>query len=100
MFEGLVALAPATAYFQSALGALKLRTGQLEAALEHLNIALQSNPQDIPSLTNRGEVLFLLGRALEAKANFEEVLSYSDGQTPDQFVIRARAFLAKLNETV
>jgi tetratricopeptide (TPR) repeat protein len=100
MFEGLVALAPATAYFQSALGALKLRTGQLEDALEHFNTALQSNPRDIPSLTNRGEVLFLLGRAPEARADFEDVLSYSDGHAPDQFAIRARALLTKLNETV
>jgi Flp pilus assembly protein TadD len=31
IFEGLAALAPATAYFQSALGALLFRTGDLES---------------------------------------------------------------------
>jgi Flp pilus assembly protein TadD len=53
IFEGLAALAPATSYFQSALGALKLRTGDLRSALIHLNAALTADPTDLAVPANK-----------------------------------------------
>jgi tetratricopeptide (TPR) repeat protein len=55
MFEGLLAIAPATAYFQSALGALFLRLKDFPKAIEYLDGALEIEPNDIVSLVNRGE---------------------------------------------
>lgn len=60
IFEGLVALAPATVYFETALGALWLRENEPARALPHLNAALASDPKDIPARVNRGEVFLLL----------------------------------------
>ena len=68
VFEGLAALAPATGYFQAALGALRLRTGDPHRALTHLNAALAIDPRDYVTLVNRGEAYLLLndtGRAVQ-----------------------------------
>src|SRR5215204_824587 len=51
IFEGLAVLAPATAYFQSALGALWLRKGEPERALEHLEALLAA--LELPPRTPR-----------------------------------------------
>ena len=50
LFEGLSALAPATAYFQAALGSLFLRDNQPETALKHLNSAVNFDAKDLFSL--------------------------------------------------
>ena len=96
IFEGLAALAPATAYFQSALGALKLRTGDLQSALIHLNAALKSDPTDLSALANKGEVLMLLGRREDAMSNLQGVLRLSEGNDSEALAVRARALLAQL----
>jgi len=98
IFEGLAALAPATAYFQSALGALKLRTGDLRSALIHLNAALNADPSDPSALANRGEVLMLLGQRDAAVSSLQGVLRLSDGNATDSLSVRARALLARLAE--
>jgi len=98
IFEGLAALAPATAYFQSALGALKLRTGDLQSALIHLNAALKSDPTDLSALANKGEVLMLLGRREDAMSNLQGVLRLSQGNDSEALAVRARALLAQLSQ--
>jgi len=98
VFEGLAALAPATAYFHSALGALKLRTGDLDSALAHLNSAIEADSTDVSALTNRGEVLILRGRSDAAARSLQDALALSDSNPPDGFAIRARALLAQLGE--
>lgn len=95
VFEGLAALAPATAYFQSALGALRLRTGDLEQSLIHLNAALLADATDISALTNKGEVLLLLGRAREAEAALERALDL-ESEDDIAFAVRARGLLMRL----
>ena len=98
IFEGLAALAPSTAYFQSALGALKLRLGNLDGALSHLNAALDADPDDVSALTNRGETLMRLGQSREASIDLHNVLRLSNGEQPDSFTIRARALLVQIEE--
>src|SRR5918992_4152912 len=74
IFEGLAALAPATGYFQSALGALLLRVGELERAEQHLNAALAADPNDMATLVNRGELYMRLERRDLAMQDFMTLL--------------------------
>ena len=98
IFEGMAALAPATAYFQSALGALRLRMGQPESALTHLNAALALAPADVAALVNRGETYLRLGDRAAASRDFRLALSLSGGEqsniTPE-YALRARALLER-----
>ncbi|HYO64289.1 MAG TPA: tetratricopeptide repeat protein [Pyrinomonadaceae bacterium] len=100
VFDGLAAVAPATAYFQAALGALWLRKDDPARALEHLNAALAADPRDITALTNRGEAFMRAGDRAAAERDFEEVLRVG-GEPPAQTVAafcvtRARALLLVL----
>jgi FAD/FMN-containing dehydrogenase len=72
VFEGLAALAPATGYFQSALGALRLRAGQAARAVEHLDAALAADPTDLTALVNRAEARMQLGEREAALAQSGE----------------------------
>lgn len=97
IFEGLVALAPATVYFETALGALWLRENEPARALPHLNAALAADPKDIPARVNRGEVFLLLQNLEGAKADLIFVLKQkapSDRKALfEQCRTRARALL-------
>ena len=75
LFEGLLALAPATAYFQAALGALFLRMKNYGRAVEHLDAALQIEPGDIISLVNRGEANLRNGNLTNARRDFERAVA-------------------------
>lgn len=99
VFEGLSALAPATHYFDSALGALWLREEDYDKALGHLNTALDSDPQDIPNRVNRAEVLINLGDTEAAINDLDFVLSssYQDKLLED-CATRASALLATLSK--
>ena len=100
IFEGLAALAPATPYFQAALGALWLRKGEPQRALGHLDAALEADPADITALTNRGETHLQLGDANAARRDFQRVLE-SAAPPPQSVaamcVTRARALLQRLD---
>ena len=101
IFEGLTALAPATAYFQSALGALWLRKGEPRRAVEHLDAALNSDPGDLTALTNRGEAHLQLGEREMALRDLREVAQISDapaGTTDATCIMRARALLRASGE--
>ncbi|MBA3713940.1 MAG: tetratricopeptide repeat protein [Pyrinomonadaceae bacterium] len=99
IFEGLAALAPATAYFQTALGALHLRNGELQQALQYLSAALESDPADIAALTNRGETYMRLGERHAAIRDLQMVVELSSRQVFDPLSlhqVRARALLTQL----
>ncbi len=74
IFEGLVALSPATVYFESALGALWLREKNYKRALKYLDKAVESDSNNIPSRVNRGEAHLQLGNYVEARKDLEFVL--------------------------
>jgi tetratricopeptide (TPR) repeat protein len=99
IFEGLTALAPATAYFQAALGALRLRLGEPRLALGHLDAALAADQQNISAFVNRGEAYLQLGeygaaaRDLEAALRLGETLQAEDESLR---LARARALLLRL----
>lgn len=71
LFEGLLAVAPATGYFQAALGALFLRLKNFPKAIEHLDTALEIEPDDVVSLVNRGEAKLRAGRLDAARVDLE-----------------------------
>jgi tetratricopeptide (TPR) repeat protein len=99
VFEGLAALAPATAYFRSALGALWLRVGEPAAAVEHLDAALAADPEDLTALTNRGEARLRLGEFGAAREDLQAVARASapPDTTAAMCVTRARALLRALD---
>lgn len=109
LFEGLLAVAPATGYFQSALGALQLREGNYAKAVEHLTAAINIESSDIISLVNRAEAAIHLGNTIEALTDLNTALSIGDRlpqrQTDvnDETVLtlkRARALLQVYGQAV
>ena len=101
IFEGLAAVAPATGYFQSALGALRLRNGDLSRALDHLNAALAADPRDIAALTNRGETHMRMGNLLAAVEDLRAAVRAAETRRDaalESSLVRARALLTRLEE--
>ncbi|HEX8721619.1 MAG TPA: tetratricopeptide repeat protein [Pyrinomonadaceae bacterium] len=99
IFEGLAALAPATAYFQSALGALWLRKGEAARAVEHLEAALAADPGDVTALVNRGEAAMRLGDDAAARRGLLAALELGPRAThaaDAAALVRARALLSRL----
>lgn len=84
LFEGLLAIAPATAYFQAALGALHLRQKNLSRAIFHLDAALKIEENDVLSLVNRGEAHLLGGKTAEARRDLEKALQIAARQSNNQ----------------
>ncbi|MDH3493251.1 MAG: tetratricopeptide repeat protein [Acidobacteriota bacterium] len=97
VFEGLSALAPATHYFDSALGALWLREANFVKSLKHLNAALESDPDDIPNRVNRAEALIHTGDPESAIKDLSRAIATeTEGPLTEQCVVRATALLATL----
>ena len=101
IFEGLAALAPATVYFESVLGALWLREDEPARALPHLNAALAADQNDIAARVNRGEVFLRLENYEGAKIDLDFVLGQEvkaeNKNVLEQCLTRARALSLTLN---
>lgn len=97
VFEGLAALVPATVYFQSALGALKLRIKDYAGALPHLNRVLAATPDDAVALVNRGETLLYLGDLPNARADLQRAAALVPDADPPPYIVRAKALLLALD---
>jgi tetratricopeptide (TPR) repeat protein len=100
IFEGLAVLAPATAYFQSALGALWLRKGEAGRAVGHLEAALAADPSDVTARVNRGEAAMQLGDREAARRHLLAALELAPRPAQEDSapaLVRARALLAQLN---
>jgi tetratricopeptide (TPR) repeat protein len=94
LFEGLVALAPATAYFQAALGALFLRLKNYAKAIEHLDAALNIEPNDIASLVNRGEAKLRAGDVSAGRADLEKAIQTGERNPARQTDINDETILS------
>lgn len=103
IFEGLAALAPATGYFQSALGALRLRTGEPQLAIAHLDRALAADPHDVNTLINRGEARLQVGDARMAHADLVQAIKLTTANENNVNYkaagMRARALVYRLRQT-
>lgn len=93
VFEGLNTLAPATPYFEAALGSLWLRENHPARALVHINAAISEDPADLMSYVNRGEAYLRLERYEEARRDLEVVLGNTDPEMSEShpFYVRAAA---------
>lgn len=101
IFEGLAALAPATAYFQASLGALYLRTGDIARSIEFFNATLAQDTRDLTALVNRGEAYLQIADDARAEADFHAALEIAEKEEPTgarfQSAVRARALLRTLS---
>jgi tetratricopeptide (TPR) repeat protein len=74
IFEGIVLLAGGTAYAHGILGTICQKQNKHEDSVKHFTEALRLFPQDIDSLTNRGEVYIRLGRFKEAAEDLAQAI--------------------------
>jgi len=98
IYDGLVALDPSIWYFHAALGAIQLEAKEagladeefsLDAALKHLNQALELNPKDIASCVNRAEVYLYQAKILDAVNDLKAAVEMDPEGTNEQG-LRAR----------
>lgn len=74
IFEGLDTLDGSIAYAHGILGAIYQKEEKYDPAVERYDTALKLFPQDINSLTNRGEIHLKLGRFEQAAADLEKAM--------------------------
>ena len=74
-----IVASPLESVFHCNLGLILRRTDRLDEALASVEKAATLDPQDLKPLLERGQVLFALGRPVEAMAAFESVLRH-DGE--------------------
>jgi tetratricopeptide (TPR) repeat protein len=80
IFEGLAVLNSENAYIQGILGCIYQRQKRYELAIVRYNNVLSLCPDDLNSLTNRGEVLLKLGKYEEAASDFKKVIQLDPGK--------------------
>lgn len=85
------------AYYHAMMGSILQRGMRYGEAAAEYTIALELNPNDIPSLTNRGEILLRFGVIDEAKADLKKAISL-DPEKTDRWAERARSLLDKIKE--
>jgi Flp pilus assembly protein TadD len=89
VFEGLIALDPRDAYFNTVLGSIAQQKGELERAEQLYTRALQINPFSAVAYANRGEVRLLRGNLLEAAKDLKRALE-EDPQAREKATQRAK----------
>ena len=92
IFEGLTALDSKSYFGYAGLGAMAMADGDLDAAVEQLNLAIERNSNDPSVYANLGETLIRQGKVEEGMAAFQTALELDpDGVDPG--ANRARAML-------
>jgi tetratricopeptide (TPR) repeat protein len=89
LFKGLTVIDPGNYYYHQMLGATLQRKDKNPEAILEYSIATDLNPQDIVSLTNRGEVYFKLGITELATEDFDKAIAL-DPKNEDRWANRAR----------
>lgn len=90
IFEGLVISNPYDAYFHSMLGAIYARKDMQEEAAEEYSIAIELDPESIPSYVNRAEILLQHGEFELAMDDLKAAVKL-DPKGDDPAGLRARA---------
>lgn len=80
IFDGLLILDTKNPFVHAMLGSIYQKQRRFQSAFRHYSRAIQTFPQDISSLTNRGEILLRFGRFKEAAADFKAAVDLD----PDQ----------------
>lgn len=74
IFVGLALLDRNNPYVHGILGAIYQKMENYDVALSFYNMALNLHPEDLISLTNRGEVFLKLGKFKEAAADLKKAI--------------------------
>ncbi len=74
IFTGLTQQMPKDAYNPYMLGCISQKDRDYQTAMKHYEHALQLKPDSVAILTNRAEVLMLIGQLVEARDGFQRVL--------------------------
>lgn len=97
MFEGLLALDPFDAYFNTALGSIAQQQERLDDSEKLYSRALEINPFSCTAHGHRGEVRLQMGRLEEAIADLIKAVEL-DPKNEEPAAERARATLFALQE--
>lgn len=89
IFKGLTVIDPGNYYYHQLLGATFQRKEQSPEAIVEYSVAVDLNPNDLVSLTNRGEIYFKQGIYELANADFDRVIGL-DPKDEDRWANRAR----------
>lgn len=92
IYEGLLALDPRDAYFNTVLGSIAQQRGELEQADKLYTRALELNPFSATASANRGEVRFLRGDLSAAAVDLRRALEL-DVETRERSTQRAKVTL-------
>jgi tetratricopeptide (TPR) repeat protein len=93
IFEGLSSLDPSEGYYRTALGAVHLAEGNLDAAVKVLDEAVALDGKDLAAFVNRGEAFLRKGEIIKAAQDFKRAITL-DPQGKDPLTRRARALSA------
>jgi tetratricopeptide (TPR) repeat protein len=97
VFKGLTVLDWHNAYYHSVLGSILQRQKRYGEAIAEYTQALELDPRDIVSLTNRGEIFMQHGLMEEASEDFKGAIKL-DVDGDDKFANRARMLLAQIEK--
>jgi tetratricopeptide (TPR) repeat protein len=80
IFEGLLILDTGNPFVHAMLGSIYQKQEQFQLAFRHYSRAIQSFPQDIGSLINRGELFLRFGKFKEAADDFKAAIDLDPEQ--------------------
>lgn len=89
LFKGLTVIDPANYYYHQLLGATFQRKDRFPEAIVEYSVAVDLNPKDLVSISNRGEVYFKMGIYELANADFDKAIGL-DPKNEDRWANRAR----------
>ncbi len=84
-------------YYHSMMGTILQRQKRYGEAIAEYSQAVELYPQDVVSLTNRGEIFFLHGLLTEAETDFKKAVSL-DPKAENKWANRARMLLVELEK--
>jgi tetratricopeptide (TPR) repeat protein len=99
VFEGLVAMDPASSDAHAALGALLTRTLENDLALEHLNRAIELNAAEIAAYVNRAEIKLRQKQGEAAVADLKRAIEL-DPRQKNAAANRARAMVMGIHDAL
>lgn len=97
VFKILTIIDRTNAYYHSVMGSILQRQRRFGDAIAEYTQAIEIDPNDIVSLTNRGEVYMRYGLVDEARADFEKAIGL-DPKGEDRFANRSRILLDQLDK--
>src|SRR5437870_1149689 len=100
IFEGLFVLDSKNPFINAMLGSIYQKRGLFDRALEHYDSAISVFPQDVQSLTNRGEIFLRVGKLKEAAVELKKAIDFDpDRKNPAANRARLLAELARQSLT-